>query len=120
MRWFENDQVTFRYRDNRSQKLHREKLTGVEFIRRFLQHTLPRGCAKVRYYGIWSPTSRKQLELARTLLNTSTSTNAVDSAPDSPPPEQALQSAPACCPLCGIGQLPLVEVLPRQRMVPPS
>jgi hypothetical protein len=51
----ENGEVTFRYRDNRSQQLRRLKLTGVEFIRRFLQHTLPRGCAKVRYYGIWSP-----------------------------------------------------------------
>ena len=33
--------------------------------------------------------------------------------------EQALQSTPARCPLCGIGQLLLVEVLPPQRKVPP-
>jgi hypothetical protein len=46
---FENGAVTFRFRDNRSQQLRRETLTGVEFIHRFLQHTLPRGCAKVRY-----------------------------------------------------------------------
>lgn len=38
----EKGEVTFRYRDNRSQQLHRETVTGVEFIRRFLQHTLPR------------------------------------------------------------------------------
>ena len=64
------------------------------------------------YYGIWSPTCRKQLEHARTLLSTSTTTtNAVDSAPDTPPTEQALQSTPARCPLCGLGQLLLVEVL---------
>jgi uncharacterized phage protein gp47/JayE len=62
---------------------------------------------------------RKQLEQARTLLSTSTTTNAVDSAPDTPPTEQALQSTPARCPLCGIGQLLLVEVLPPQRKVPP-
>ncbi len=61
----------------------------------------------------------KQLEQARTLLSTSTTTNAVDSAPDTPPTEQALQSTPARCPLCGIGQLLLVQVLPPQRKVPP-
>jgi hypothetical protein len=94
-------------------------VTGEEFIRRFLQHTLPRGCAKVRYYGIWSPSCREQLEQARTLLSTSTTSNAVDSAPDTPPPEPALQSAPARCPLCGIGQLLLVAVLPLQPKVPP-
>ena len=116
---FENGQVTFRYRDNRSQQLHRVTLPAQKFIHRFLLHVLPRGCAKVRYYGIWSPTCRKQLEQARTLLSTSTTTNAVDSAPDTPPTEQALQSAPARCPLCGIGQLLLVEVLPPQRKVPP-
>jgi hypothetical protein len=115
----ENGQVTFRYRDNRTQQLRRESVTGEEFIHRFLQHTLPRGCAKVRYYGIWSPTCRKQLQEARTLLNASTSINAVDSAPNSPPTEQALKSETARCPICGIGQLLIVEVLPRQRKVPP-
>jgi hypothetical protein len=99
-------------------------VTGVEFIRPFLLHTLPRACAKVRYYGIWSPTCRKQLDQARTLLSTTTTTtttttNAGASAPDTPPPEPALQSAPARCPLCGIGQLLLVAVLPRQRKLPP-
>ena len=115
----ENGKVTFRYRDNRSQQLRRETLTGEEFIRRFLQHTLPRGCAKVRYYGIWSPSCREQLDQARALLSTSTTTNAVDSAPDTPLTEQALLSETARCPLCGIGQLLLVQVLPSQRKVPP-
>jgi hypothetical protein len=116
----ENGEVTFRYRDNRSQQLRRETITGVEFIRRFLQHTLPRGCAKVRYYGIWSPTCRKQLEQARTLLRTPITTKAVASAPDSPPTAPtAPVPAPARCPLCHIGQLFEVRVLPPQRKVPP-
>jgi hypothetical protein len=46
--------VTFRYRDNRTQEVRRVTLTGVEFLGRFLQHVLPRGCAKVRYYGLWT------------------------------------------------------------------
>src|SRR5207245_2882130 len=45
-------QVTFRYRDNRTQQMRRVTLPGVQFMGRFLQHVLPQGCAKVRYYGI--------------------------------------------------------------------
>ena len=116
----ENGEVTFRYRDNRNQQLRRETVTGVEFIRRFLQHTLPRGCAKVRYYGICSPSCREQLEQARTLLSTSTTTKALASAPDSPPSEPAAPvPAPARCPHCHLGQLFEVRVLPPQRKVPP-
>jgi hypothetical protein len=43
----EDGEVTFRYRDNRSQQLRRETVKGAVFIRRFRQHVLPRGCAKV-------------------------------------------------------------------------
>jgi Putative transposase/Transposase zinc-binding domain len=65
----ENGQVTFRYRDNRSQQMGRVTLPGIEFLRRFLQHVLPRGCAKVRYYGSWSSSCREQLAQARALLS---------------------------------------------------
>jgi Putative transposase len=66
----DNGQVTFRYRDNRTQEIRRVTVPAVEFLRRFLQHVLPSGCAKVRYYGIWSGSCRKQLNQARLLLNT--------------------------------------------------
>ena len=32
-------------------------LSADEFLRRFLQHVLPRGFHKVRYYGIWHPSA---------------------------------------------------------------
>jgi hypothetical protein len=114
---FENGQVTFRYRDNRSQQLHRVTLPAQKFIHRFLLHVLPRGCAKVRYYGIWSPSCRAQLEQARTLLGAATA-KAVDSMPDSPPTEQATLPAPARCPHCHIGQLFEIGILPPQREPP--
>jgi hypothetical protein len=111
--------VTFRYRDNRSQQLHRVTLPAQKFIHRFLLHVLPRGCAKVRYYGLWSPSCRKQLEQARTLLSAATTTT-VDSAP------QALLTKPAApapatarCPHCHIGQLFELRVLPPQWKGPP-
>lgn len=115
----ENGKVTFRYRDNRSQQLRRETLTGEEFIRRFLQHTLPRGCAKVRYYGIWSPACRQQLEQARTLLGAAANPTR-DPVPNSPLTEPATPApAFARCPLCHLGQLLELRVLPPHRKVPP-
>ncbi len=118
---FENGQVTFRYRDNHSQQLHRVTLPAQKFIHRFLLHVLPRGCAKVRYYGIWSPACRQQLEQARTLLSVlTTNTAAVASTPQSLPPEPAAPApASACCPHCHLGQLLEIRLLPPQRKVPP-
>jgi hypothetical protein len=43
-------------------------VTSEEFIRRFLQHVLPRGFTRVRHYGCFSPGSAKKLALARRLL----------------------------------------------------
>ena len=99
----------------------------MEFIRRFLQHTLPRGCAKVRYYGLWSPSCRAQLELARRLLGASTSqvaaepaAIAVDTVSDSSLNEtEVTVPAAARCPHCHLGQLFEVRVLPPLRKVPP-
>ena len=54
-----NQAVTFRWKDrahqNRSQPL---TLPGVEFVRRYLQHVLPRGLRSVRYYGFCHPTAK--------------------------------------------------------------
>ena len=51
--------VTFRWKDrahqNRSQRL---TLPGVEFVRRYLRHVLPRGLRSVRYYGFCHPTAK--------------------------------------------------------------
>ena len=111
---FENGQVTFSYRDQ--QQLHRVTLPAEEFIRRFLRHTLPRSFAKVRYYGLFSPAARTQLQQARTLLTTTAVTAAAHTAPA---PSAALSAtAPpttALCPFCHRGHLRLLAVLPRQR-----
>jgi hypothetical protein len=43
-------------------------LPGVEFLRRFLLHVLPRGFHKVRYYGLWHPSRRKLAQSVWLLL----------------------------------------------------
>jgi len=62
------DQVTFSYRDSSSGDLRFRTLRAEEFIRRFLQHVLPKGFVKVRYYGIFSPGKRRMLAVIRRLL----------------------------------------------------
>lgn len=115
----QDGQVTFRYRDNRTQEIRRVTLPAVEFLHRFLQHVLPRGCTKVRYYGLWSPTCRERLERARTLLSapptsaSSAEPPATTREPAAIPPSASPASPPrpARCPHCQMGRLLLVEVL---------
>ena len=114
----DNGQVTFRYRDNRTQQLQRLTIPGAEFIRRFLLHVLPRGCAKVRYYGLWSPTCRPLLEQARTLLDQAAAKPVPDTVPDSLPPAPLTPATPTRCPHCHLGQLLVLRALPRQREPP--
>ena len=45
--------VTIRYKDRKAGRWITSRLEGSEFIRRYLQHVLPKGFHKVRYYGIW-------------------------------------------------------------------
>ena len=56
-----DDGVTFRYQQRRQRRWKTMTLPAEEFIRRFLQHVLPRGTHKVRYYGIWHPSQRNIL-----------------------------------------------------------
>ena len=60
--------VTFRWKDRKANGWRTERLPGVEFLRRFLQHVLPRGFHKVRYYGLWHPSKRDQSNRAWLLL----------------------------------------------------
>jgi hypothetical protein len=67
--------VTFRWKDRSANGWRTERLPGVEFLRRFLQHVLPRGFHKVRYYGLWHPSKREQSHCAWVLLILATPAN---------------------------------------------
>lgn len=53
------------YKKTGSNRQRTLALDALEFIRRFLQHVLPTGFMKVRYYGFLSPASRIALEEVR-------------------------------------------------------
>ena len=50
--------VTIQYRERKTGRRRTCRLSGGEFMRRFLQHVLPRGFHKVRYSGLWHPAQR--------------------------------------------------------------
>lgn len=60
--------VTLRHKHRASNRWRTIRLSGHEFMRRFLQHVLPKGLHKVRYYGLWNPARREQAVRARLLL----------------------------------------------------
>ena len=110
--------VTFRYRatDTGQEKLC--TLTAEEFIRRFLQHVLPKGFVKVRYYGFFSSGSRSRLAVIRQQL----SQNPIPG--DEAQPDQAQETIPASetvhrCPVCGRPMQPGGLILPAKGRAPP-
>jgi hypothetical protein len=64
----EDERVTFRYRATDTGQERLCTLAAEEFIRRFLQHVLPKGFVKVRYYGFFSSGSRPRLAAIRQQL----------------------------------------------------
>jgi hypothetical protein len=64
-----NDQaVTIRHKQRKSNRWLTSCIPGHEFMRRFLQHVLPKGLHKVRYSGLWHPARREQAARVRQLL----------------------------------------------------
>ncbi len=113
----EEGQVSFEWKDYRDRQ--RSKVMTVsaeEFIRRFLQHALPPGFQRIRYYGFLANCHRAgKLDLCRQLL----------AAPCSPllarPADYRDFSAALTgrnlrlCPQCGIGTLRVIQgALPGQ------
>jgi hypothetical protein len=54
----ENHQVTFQVQDRKTHQNRRLTLPALQFLARFLQHVLPEGFVKVRYYGFLHPKNR--------------------------------------------------------------
>jgi hypothetical protein len=57
----DNHTVYFRYRKSHSNRWRTMALDAMEFIRRFLQHVLPTGFMKVRYFGFLNPCCKVKL-----------------------------------------------------------
>jgi hypothetical protein len=64
----ENRTVFIRYRKPHSHRLRTLPLEVLEFIRRFLQHVLPTGFMKIRYYGFMNPNCSVPFQKLTTLI----------------------------------------------------
>ena len=64
----DEESVTFRYTPSGTKKSKTRTVSGNEFVRGFVQHTLPRGFQKIRYYGWMSPSSRFGLDEVKWLV----------------------------------------------------
>jgi hypothetical protein len=102
--------VTFRYKDySDDQRAKAMTLSAEEFLRRFVQHVLPKGFVKVRHYGLLANRFRdERLEVCRRLLLVESVRNAL---PEAPNPEEE-PAVPIGCPNCG-GRRIACRELPR-------
>jgi hypothetical protein len=86
----DGETVSFRWKDRKAKCWRTCRVGGEEFIRRFLQHVLPQGFHKVRYYGLWNPGKRELAAKVRTGLELAAALRA-----DGQPPSVALAEAAA-------------------------
>jgi hypothetical protein len=114
----ENDKVTFWYKESRSKRRIFVTLPVFDFMSRFLQHVLPQGFVKVRYYGFYAPGHRSRLALVRALLGAEQRTAAQSTPAQSRLDDLSTAEDTLGCPHCG-QPLRLVQTLrPRSRCPP--
>jgi len=106
-----HDQVTFCYQDANTGETRNCTLPVQEFIRRFLQHILPKGFVKVRYYGFFSSGKRRLLAAVQMMLGKFSRANISH--------EQTKRNQPELrCPICGSAMRWLKSLQPRPRPPP--
>jgi hypothetical protein len=117
--------VTIQYKHRKTGQPRTCSLSGEEFMRRFLQHVLPRGFHKVRYFGLWHPTQRDNATRIRQMLQLQT-TPKLDPVQDpiAAPPlpadaEAPPQIEPMVCPHCQQGRLIFIRRLSRPQAMGP-
>jgi hypothetical protein len=103
--------VTFFYKDYRdNSRIKPTKLSGVEFLRRFCMHILPKRFVKIRYYGILST---KQKDRIKSLLAKKPAIKIKESRQERIVRLTGFDSR--ICPVCKTGFMHTIELLPKIR-----
>lgn len=100
-----NGNVSFRIKDKETRKKKVITLPAIEFLRRFLQHTLPKGFQKIRSYGLLHPKRKPTLYLLQLLLKAK--------IPEKSTPDKHTFK----CPTCG-REMALISTTNRKRAPP--
>jgi hypothetical protein len=114
----EDERVTFRYRATDTGQERMCTLAAEEFIRRFLQHVLPKGFVKVRYYGFFSSGSRPHLTAIRQQLGQD-SISMDDVQSDQVEKTATVPETVHRCPVCGRPMQPGGPIPPAKGRSPP-
>ena len=121
---FDNDQVTFQWKDYRHRnRIRNMTLDAHEFIRRFLIHALPPGFQRIRHYGFLANAHRREkLKLCRKFLMRDLTglLPLIVVAASSLASAEPVDDAARRCPACRIGVMVRLEVLSPQAGVDSS
>ncbi len=109
-----NGMVTFRYRKTGSNRDRRITVSAFEFIRRYLQHVLPAGFMKIRYYGFMNANSSVSLDQIRALIELQSGFEVRTQQP-AEPVERSLY-----CPDCGSKLIYQYSILPHMMIYGPG
>ena len=116
----ENGMVSFTVKNRKKKRTEIISITAVEFIRRFLLHSLPKGFVRIRHYGFLANRNRNEnLKLIRDLMGVSA------------PPEKEITSLEemmlqltgtdiTICTCCGEGKMQFFAEIPKDRARPPN
>ena len=112
--------VTFTAKNRKKNKTEPVTITAVEFIRRFLLHSLPRGFVRIRHYGYLANRNRSaSLNIIRRLMGLS-----VPPTKEMTSLEEMMQKLTGIdittCPCCNKGRMQLVVEIPKRRAPPPN
>jgi predicted RNA-binding Zn-ribbon protein involved in translation (DUF1610 family) len=105
----QNGKVTFRYKEQNNKSFQYATLDAIEFLRRFLQHVLPKGFVKIRYFGFLATKKRNNLDHIKERIGKRLSCKSASY------PKK--QKKPMTCPECGQALVFVCEI-PRYRGPP--
>ena len=120
IRAIKNGRVTFTAKDRKENKMESVTITAVQFIRRFLLHSLPKGFVRIRHYGFLANRNRTaNLNTIRHLMGVS------------PPPAKETASLEemmrkltgtdiTICPCCNKGKMQFFAQIPKYRSRSPT
>ena len=114
----ENGMVTFTFKNRKKERTETITTTAVEFIRRFLLHSLPKGFVRIRHYGFMANRHRNEnLNSIRQLIGVS----APDKKEAATLEEMMLQLTGTditVCPCCTKGKMQFFAEIQRGRAGP--
>ena len=112
--------VTFTAKDRKKKRTETITITAVEFIRRFLLHSLPKGFVRIRHYGFLANRNRNEyLNTIRNLMGVSAPLEKEVASLE----EMMLQLTGTditTCPFCSKGKMLFFAEIPKGRARSPN